>query len=97
MYNESKAYSLLEEWRQYKDIHYSTKTSFDNAVNLEIEKDAVTRLSSMLREALMDNSCPIVELDFLTRAFETQLRIFKDKIMFELIRNGGKEEISPIR
>jgi len=86
--NKTKAYALLEDWSQYKTLHYSNKTHFDKAVDIEIEKDAVARLAGHLRQALMDDSCPEHELDFCTRTLESHLRIFKDQVTFEVLKNG---------
>lgn len=90
MDTRTKAYSLLEDWSQYRNLHYSNKTQFFNAVDIELEKDAVARLAVYLQQALMDDSCPMHELDFRSRTLETHLRILKDQVTFELLRNGGK-------
>lgn len=92
MDTRTNAYQLLEDWSRYKTLQYSNKTQFFNAVNIEIEKDAVARLAGYLREGLMDDSCPLHELDFRFRTLESHLRILKDQITFELLRNGGKTE-----
>ena len=86
--NKTKAYALLEDWSQYKTLHYSNKTQFDKAVDIEIEKDAVARLAGYLRQALMDDACPEQELAFCTQSLESHLRIFKDQVTFEVLRNG---------
>lgn len=90
MDSKSTAYALLEDWASYKKIHYSEKTQFDRAVNIEIEKDAVARLAGLLQRALMDDACSLQELDFRVNAMEHHLRTFKDQITFELLRNGNK-------
>jgi len=90
MDTRTKAYTLLEDWSQYRNLHYSNKTQFFDAVNIEIEKDAVARLAGYLREALLDDNCPQHELDFRSRTLESHLRILKDQVTFELLRNGGQ-------
>jgi len=89
-----KGLELLEDWSQYKSVQYSEKTLFDRAVNIEIEKDAVTRLAGLVQQALMDDNFPTVELDYRNRMMETHLRTFKDQITFELLRNGFKDQPS---
>ena len=91
-----KGLELLEDWSQYKSVQYSEKTLFDRAVNIEIEKDAVTRLAGLVQQALMDDNFPTVELDYRNRMMETHLRTFKDQITFELLRNGFKDQPAQI-
>ena len=84
----SKAYILLENWAQYKDLHYSRKTQFSNAVDIEIQKDLVAQSAALLYESLISDSCPDEHLLILTNTLAEQLKVFKDQITFELIRNG---------
>lgn len=86
--SRTHAYRLLEDWTQYKTLHYSNKTQFDKAVDIEIEKDAIARLALDLRQALMDDNCPEHELDFCTLSLESHLRILKDQVTFEVLKNG---------
>jgi mRNA-degrading endonuclease YafQ of YafQ-DinJ toxin-antitoxin module len=85
-----KAYTLLEDWAKYKDLHYSEKTQFDKAINIEIKKDAVAQLAGYLQQSLMDDNCPQHEIDYRSHALESHLRIFKDQVTFELLRNGNQ-------
>lgn len=84
----NKANRLLTEWAHYKNLHYSQKTGFDHAVDIELEKEACNRLVEFLREGLLDSSCPERELKFRVTTLEEHLRIFKDRITFELLKNG---------
>jgi len=94
MNSRQKGMELLEDWEQYKFVQYSEKTLFDRAVNIEIEKDAVTRLAGLVQQALMDDNFPSAELDYRNRMMENHLRTFKDQITFELLRNGFKDQPS---
>jgi hypothetical protein len=84
----TKAKKLLAEWSHYKNLHYSQKTKFDYAVDIELEKEACNRLVQFLQEGLLDNSCSESELVFRANLLENHLRIFKDRITFELLKNG---------
>jgi hypothetical protein len=84
----TKANKLLTEWSHYKNLHYSQKTKFDYAVDIELEKEACNRLVQFLKEGMLDTSCPEAELTFRVRCLEDHLRIFKDRITFELLKNG---------
>ena len=59
-----------------------------HAVDIELEKEACNRLVEFLREGLLDSSCPERELKFRVTTLEEHLRIFKDRITFELLKNG---------
>lgn len=96
MYSKSTAYALLEDWATYKNIHYSEKTQFDKAVDIEIEKEAVSQLASLVQQALMDDACLPQELDYRTRMMEHHLRTFKDQITFELLRNGNTRHTAQV-
>ncbi len=84
----TKANKLLAEWAHYKNLHYSQKTKFDHAVDIELEKEACNQLVQFLKEGLLDNSCTHRELNFRVTCLEDHLRIFKDRITFELLKNG---------
>jgi hypothetical protein len=84
-----KAYALLIEWSQYKTVHYSSHTQFDKAIDIELEKEALTRLSRDLNDAIISDDKN--ELDFLIRIFEEHLTIFKDQITIEVLRTGVAE------
>lgn len=96
MNSRQKGFELLEDWDKYKSLQYSEKTLFDRAVNIEIEKDAVTRLAGLVQQALMDDNFPEQELDYRNRMMENHLRTFKDQITFELLRNGFKDQPTQI-
>jgi len=91
-YTREDAVALLEDWGNYRKLHYSNKTQFSNAVDIEINKDAVSSLATYLHEALIDANCPEIELDFRARCFESHLRIFKDRIIIEILRSGSSSK-----
>jgi len=84
--DHSKAIALLEDWNSYKNLHYSSKTEFVNAVDIEIEKGALTQFSSQLRLALINDDES--EIEWLSHVFEDQLKTFKDRITIELLKNS---------
>jgi len=86
---EDKAVTLLNDWQQYKKVHYSAKTQFAAAVDIEIEKEAVAELAKFLLEGLTLSSVDKKELLYRIGIFEEHLRIFKDRLTFELLKNGN--------
>ena len=88
----TKARQLQAEWNLYKGLHYSQKTAFGPAVDIEIEKSACSQLVEHLTSGLLNPQCSEDELSFRTRTLEDHLRIFKDRITFEILRNGQPEE-----
>jgi hypothetical protein len=84
---KQRAHRLLTDWTAYKSLHYSTKTEFGNAIDIEIQKDAAAQFAGMLTEALI-NDANERELTFIMTSFEDHLRIFKDQLTFELLKNG---------
>jgi len=84
---QERASQLLHEWQKYKGIHYSSKTEFPNAIDIELEKDAVARAIGNLQEGLMSR-CSEKELEFHLNTIEHHLRLFKERITYELLRNG---------
>ena len=85
----NKAARLLKDWQQYKHVHYSKKTQFANAVELEIAKDSVAQLASVLSEAISNSDTSDHDMKIKLGAFSKQLSAFKDRITFELLRNGS--------
>lgn len=83
------ATTLLNEWQEYKNIHYSQKTRFSNAVDIEIEKDAVGQLATLVMSGLRSDSVPESEILFRVNTFEHHLRSLKDMLTFELLKNGN--------
>lgn len=89
MNTENKARELLSEWRLYRGIHYSQKTDFGPAVEIEIEKAACSQFAEDVISELLNPEGTERELDFRTRSLEDHLRIYKDRITFELLKNGN--------
>lgn len=89
--NTSRALNLLKEWGDYRDIHYSQKTEFSCAVDIEIEKSACVTFAEYLASGLLDPTITESELEFRTKTFENHLRILKDRITFELLKHGSSE------
>lgn len=86
-----KAYQLLAEWSQYRDLHYSARTQFDKALNIEIEKDALASLARQLNEVLMNDNQ--TELLFLVNTFELHFHLYRDQLIFEVLRTGIPERM----
>lgn len=89
MNTENKARKVLSEWRMYRGIHYSQKTDFGPAVDIEIEKSACQQLAEDVMHELLKPEVSESELSFRTRSLEDHLRIYKDRITFELLKNGN--------
>ena len=83
------ATTLLKEWQEYKNIHYSQKTRFSNAVDIEIEKDEVRQLATSLILGLESELIPESEILFRVTMLENHLRSLKDMLTFELLKNGN--------
>jgi len=81
--------SLFNEWCQYKKLHYSNKTLFDNAIDIEIERDNVAQWAQYLVEGLSTDNVTDEELLFRITTFERMLATFKDRITMELLKNGN--------
>lgn len=86
---EDKAATLLNDWQHYKKVHYSVKTKFDAAVDIEIEKESIAQLAKYLLEGLSTAAVDETELMHRITLFETHLRMFKDRLTFELLKNGN--------
>lgn len=89
MYLFEKAHELLSIWEQYKTLHYSQLTEFGRAVNIEIEKDALTSLAKQLREALINDNEQ--DLRYLVKVFGDHLELVKDQLTLEILRSGIAE------
>ena len=83
-----KPHALLNDWRQYKNLHYSQKTRFANAVDIEIEKDAVAECANRLLTILSQGRTNKTLLSTIDE-FETHLKSLKDQITIELLKNGN--------
>ena len=81
---KTRAHNLLDDWGHYRELHYSNKTHFANALDIEIEKDTISQLVPQLHEALITGKdlTPVVE------SLALHLRTYKDRITFELLKNG---------
>ena len=86
---ETKAATLLTDWQTYKNVQCSSKTHFTNAVDIEIEKDSMAQMAKCLLEGLTDNNVSRNDLRHRTTTFEDKLHTFKDRITFELLKNGN--------
>ena len=85
----NKAQELLTEWGKYKHVHYNGSVErFSNVVDIEMEKQAIQHMVEHLQQGMLDDSCPQTELKFRVTALENHLRIFKDQITIELLKNG---------
>ena len=85
---EHRSIELLKEWNQYKNLHYSNKTNFSNAIDIEVEKDSIAIWATFLLEALTTKGVPEEELRYRIDTFEHLLATHKDRLTFELLKNG---------
>lgn len=83
------ATTLIGEWQEYKNIHYSQKTRFANAVDIEIEKDAVSQLALSVISGLRSTDISESEIWVRVTMLENHLRALKDMLTFELLKNGN--------
>ena len=84
-----KAATVLQDWQQYKSLHFSNKTNFANAVDIAIDRDAVSQAAALVSNAAMGSTVTTSELKALLASFEKRLGIFKDRVTFELLKNGN--------
>jgi hypothetical protein len=87
----NKANNLLSQWARYEKVHYSAKTQFEKAIDIEIEKEQVTQLARELQQQLFENDKNSTKLLFLVNAFEDQLTLLQGNLTLEVLRNGQAE------
>ena len=86
-----KANNLLLDWTRFESVHYSTKTQFEKAIDIEIEKEHISQLAGELRQHLFNNDTNSTELLFLVNAFEDHLSMLQGNLTIEILRNGHAE------
>lgn len=91
MVSTNRALGLLATWEEYKSLHYSQQTRFDRAIDIEIEKDALSNLARQIKEALLTGNEP--DLEYLAISFEHHLTIVRDMLMIEILRTGVSDKI----
>ena len=80
---QQQAEELLQEWTMCKNAR-----SKGDAVNLQIEKDALERWANQLSRALTWAPDDVHTVETLYQ-FEHRLRVYKDKIIIEILKHGS--------
>ncbi len=83
-----KAQVLLQDWLQLKEVHYSRRAEFIDAVDIEIAKDGTAHLAEYVRIGML-NECTDDEMLFRIRSLEEQLVRFRNLLMMEVLKNGS--------
>lgn len=83
-----QALYLLEEWVLLKQVHYSRRAEFGNAVDIEIAKDGTSHMVDFVKTGLLDD-CTDGEMSFRVRSLEEQLVRFRNLLLVEVLKNGS--------
>lgn len=84
----ARAHNLLQDWALLKQVHYSRRAEFINAVDIEIAKDGALHMVDYVQTGML-NDCPDDEMAFRVKCLEEQLVRFRDLIMIEVLKNGS--------
>lgn len=85
----TNAQDLLNDWETYRHVHLSgSHKILYEVINVEMQKDAVQRFASHVKQGLFDDSCSPEDLEFRVTTLAKNLREFKDYVTLELLKHG---------